>query len=60
MSLVQAYITQNFILAGGDTRATLNDGVIIDNFKKIYKQMTPLLLVLLEVLLVMIFCFVII
>lgn len=37
MSLVQAYITQNFILAGGDTRATLNDGVIIDNFKKIYK-----------------------
>ena len=35
MSLVQAYITQNFILAGGDTRATLNDGVIIDNFKKL-------------------------
>lgn len=34
MSLVQAYITQNFILAGGDTRATLNGGVIIDNFKK--------------------------
>lgn len=37
MSLVQAYITKNFILAGGDTRAILGDGSLHENFRKIFK-----------------------
>lgn len=36
MSLVQAYISENYILVCGEQKATVN-GVIVENFKKVYK-----------------------
>ncbi len=37
MSLVQAYINENFILVCGEQKAQLTDGTIIENFIKIHK-----------------------
>lgn len=37
MSLVQAYINENFILACGEQKAKLTDGTIIENFIKVHK-----------------------
>lgn len=37
MSLVQAYINENFILVCGEQKAKLTDGTIIENFIKVHK-----------------------
>lgn len=37
MSLVQAFIYKDFIIVGGEKRAVLQDGEIIDNFNKVLK-----------------------
>ena len=37
MSLVQAYISENFILMCGEQRAILSDGTVNENFKKVFK-----------------------
>lgn len=37
MSLIQAYITRNFILVGGDTRGTNGDIVVSNDVKKVFK-----------------------
>lgn len=37
MSLVQAYINENFILVCGEQKAQLTDGTIIENFIKVHK-----------------------
>lgn len=36
MSLVQAYISQNYILVCGEQKATVN-GITVENFRKVYK-----------------------
>ena len=36
MSLIQAYITRNFILVGGDTRGTNGDIVVSNDVKKVF------------------------
>ena len=37
MSLIQAYITKNFILVGGDTRGTNGDIIVSNGVKKVFK-----------------------
>lgn len=37
MSLVQAYINENFILVCGEQKAQLTNGTIIENFIKVHK-----------------------
>ncbi len=37
MSLVQAYINENFILVCGEQKATFLNGTVVENFRKVYK-----------------------
>lgn len=37
MSLVQAFIYKDFIVVGGEKKATLQGGIVVDNFNKVVK-----------------------